>query len=339
MIVAGPGWKSIVGHEWAVQLLSNAVAQDRVGHAYLFTGPTNIGRTTLARTFAQALNCTADLPDRPCGQCRACRLIASDRHPDVRVLEPEATERGTQSLKIEQIRGLQQDLSLSAYEARHKIAIIRDFDAALPSAANAFLKTLEEPPANVILLLTAGDADRLLPTIASRCHTINLRPIPPALIEETLMTSHHVAADQARLLAHVADGRLGWAITAAGDADILEQRTSRLDLLDKALAATRVGRFALADTLSRKPDQLLPTLRIWLSWWRDMALVTCGRLEDEYLSNVDRQGDLYSHSQVWSTQEVLRGLARTNKAIWQLEHNANTRLVLENMMLGYPFAK
>ena len=118
---------------------------------------------------------------RPCGKCRACSLIAADRHPDVRVLEPEATDRGTQSLKIEQIRGLQQDLSLSAYEGRYKIAIIRDFDAALPSAANAFLKTLEEPPAKVVLLLTATDADELLPTIASRCHTINLRPIPATL--------------------------------------------------------------------------------------------------------------------------------------------------------------
>ncbi|MEZ4517599.1 MAG: DNA polymerase III subunit delta' [Chloroflexota bacterium] len=339
MSVVASGWEQIVGHEWAVQLLSNAVNQDRVGHAYLITGPANIGRTTLARTFAQALNCTADLEDRPCGECRSCRLIAADRHPDIRVLEPETTDRGTRSIKIEQIRNLQQDLNLSAYEARYKVAILRDFETAVPSAANAFLKTLEEPPANVVLLLTATDADRLLPTIASRCHTINLRPVAPTLIEETLMTTHRVEDNKARLLAHVADGRIGWAITAAENNDLLTGRNDQLDLLDKALATSRVGRFALAETLAKKPDHLLATLRIWLSWWRDVTLLTCGRLEDEYVSNIDRQQDLYAYSQQWTTQQVLRGLNRTDRAIWQIEHNANTRLVLENMMLAYPLNK
>lgn len=339
MTATGSGWNAVVGHEWAVHLLRHAVDQHRVGHAYLMTGPAHVGRTTLARTFAQALNCTAEGEERPCGQCRACRLIMTDRHPDVRLLEPESTERGTRSIKIEQIRALQQDLSLSAYEARHKIAILRDFDAAAPSAANAFLKTLEEPAAGVVLLLTAADADRLLPTIASRCHTINLRPTPPDVIEETLMTTHHVPADMAHLLAHVADGRLGWAIAAAADAAVLTTRSDQLDLLDKALATTRVGRFALADTMARKPDQLLGLLRTWLSWWRDLALLTFGRQQEEHLSNIDRQEALYAHAYQWTTQQVLRGLARTDKTIWQLEHNANTRLALENMLLAYPFTR
>lgn len=326
----------MAGHEWAVQLLGNAVVEDRVGHAYLITGPAHIGRATLGRVFAQALNCTAEPPERPCGQCRACRLIAADRHPDVRLLEPETTDRGTRSIKIDQIRTLQQDLNLSAYEARHKVAILRDFDAAVPSAANAFLKTLEEPPAGVVLILTAADADRLLPTIASRCHTIALRPIPRELIEETLSTAHNVPDDRARLLAHVADGRLGWAIAAAHDPELLAERQEQLDLLDKVLATTRVGRFALAETLARKPERLLPLLRVWLTWWRDLSLLTYGRQELEHLSNIDRQEQLYQRAQQWTSQQVLRGLSQTNSAIRQLERNANTRLVLENVMLAYP---
>jgi DNA polymerase-3 subunit delta' len=143
----------------------------------------------------------------------------------------------------------------------------------------------------------------------------------------------------AHLLAHVADGRLGWAITAAADPDVLTARSDQLDLLDKALATTRVGRFALADTLARKPDQLLDVLRTWLSWWRDLALLTFGRQQEAHLSNIDRQEALYSHANQWTTQQVLRGLARTDKAIWQLERNANTRLALENMLLAYPFTR
>ncbi|HRO91740.1 MAG TPA: DNA polymerase III subunit delta', partial [Promineifilum sp.] len=191
MNTLAPGWRTIVGHDWAVRLIANAILHDRVGHAYLITGPEQIGKMTLARTFAQALNCTAESGLRPCGACRACQLIQADKHPDVRVILPEVSERGAMSIKIEQMRRLQQDLSLSTYEANYKVAILKRFDTANLNAANAFLKTLEEPPSNVVLILTATDSDTLLPTINSRCRTIGLRPMPADLIEETLMTRYH----------------------------------------------------------------------------------------------------------------------------------------------------
>ena len=160
-------------------MLAGAIEHERIGHAYLFTGPEQVGKSTLARRFAQALNCTASkLTERPCDQCRSCELIAAERHPDVQVLEPEIGGRGKATLKIEPIRTLQRGLNLSTYEGRHTIAIIRRFDAATPGAANAFLKTLEEPPSGVILLLTAKNAETLLPTISSRCRIIGLRPLP-----------------------------------------------------------------------------------------------------------------------------------------------------------------
>ena len=249
-------WHNIIGHEWAVRLLAGAIRHDRVGHAYLITGPSQVGKTTLARTFAQALNCTAVSEIRPCGACRACQLIASDRHPDVRVLLPEVSGRGKKSIKIDQIRQLQQALSLAPYEARTKVAIIKDFDAANVNAANAFLKTLEEPPNNVVLLLTASDADVLLATITSRCRTVGLRPLPAALIEENLMIRWRVDADQAQLLAHIADGRLGWAVQASQDNVFLQARETQIMTLHEALNGRRVARFALADKLARKPEML-----------------------------------------------------------------------------------
>ena len=152
-------WNRIVGHDWAVDILRAAIRHERVGHAYLITGPAQVGKTTLARTFAQALNCqAADVAARPCGKCRPCQLIAADRHTDVRLLQPEVGSRGNPIIKIDQIRTLQQELSLAAYEARWKVAILRQFEAANASAANAFLKTLEEPPRQVVLLMTATDA-------------------------------------------------------------------------------------------------------------------------------------------------------------------------------------
>ncbi len=331
-----PGWTRIVGHEWAVGLLSNAVAHDRAGHAYLFTGPDQIGKMTLARTFAAALNCSAPAGQRPCGQCRSCRLIAEDKHPDVRVIVPDVSERGTASIKIEPIRRLLQDLSLSAYESRYKIALLRRFDRANPNAANAFLKTLEEPPAHVILLLTAADVDSVLPTINSRCRTVGLRPLATPLVEEALMTRFGVSANEANLLAHLADGRLGWAVHAHQQPATLHDREAQLATLDQALGGSLVARFALAETLARKADTLPALLRTWLSWWHDVALLAFGPRRDDAISNIDRVEQLHHLAAQWPRPQVLASLRQTEAALRQLAQNGNARLVLENVLLTYP---
>ncbi len=336
MNTLAPGWRTIVGHDWAVGLLARSILHDRVGHAYLITGPEQIGKMTLARTFAQALNCTAEDSLRPCGECRACQLTQTDKHPDVRIILPEVSDRGAMSIKIEQMRRLQQDLSLSTYEARYKIAILKRFDTANLNAANAFLKTLEEPPNNVILILTATDSDTLLPTINSRCRTIGLRPTPTDLIEETLLTRHQVRLDEADLLAHLADGRLGWAIRAHQEPAVLQERRAQLETLHQALNGTLVARFSLAESLARKADALPPLLRTWLSWWRDLALMTYGRKSNEFISNVDEFEKLGEMAARLPRAAVLASLAQTEAALRQLGQNANTRLVLENVLLTYP---
>jgi DNA polymerase III subunit delta' len=332
-------WNELVGHEWAVELLSAAIRHGRIGHAYLITGPAHIGKTTLARTFAQALNClSGDLASRPCGRCRACTLIAAHRHPDVRLLTGEVSGRGKLTIKIDRLRTLQHSLNLAAYEARWKVAILEQFDAATVGAANAFLKTLEEPPNNVILLLTANEADGLLPTITSRCRTIALRPLATATIIDALEARYHLPPEQARLLGQLADGRLGWAINAAQDSALLQTRESQLSWLQEALAGRRVGRFVLADKLSRKPEELPAIFQTWLSWWRDLALLAYGAGTAVAISNVDQETELRRLAGSWSPEQIMTALEQTAQAITLLERNANTRLVLENLFLVYPTA-
>lgn len=332
-------WDKIIGHDWAVQLLSGAIKNGRIGHAHLITGPQQIGKSTLARTFAQAINCEEPLAMRPCGSCRSCKLIAEDIHPDVHMLLPEISSRGTARIKVDQIRDLQRQLQLSTVEGRYRVAILKQFDAANANAANAFLKTLEEPPPNVILLLTATDADSLLATISSRCRTINLRPLDSESIEQNLMTSFGVAPADALLLSHLADGRPGWAIEASRQAQILEARQQNLKQLNEALEGRRVRRFLLADKLSKKPEKLPALLRTWLSWWRDLALVAYGRgtvNPSVPISNIDQQRSLEEFADSWSREAIVKSLAATGHAIEYLQQNANTRLVIENLLLGYP---
>lgn len=335
-------WNDVIGHEWAVEMLKRGMENGRIGHAYLITGPDHIGKTTLARTFAMALNCVAeDGAKRPCGECRPCQLIARDRHPDVRLVVPDVSGRGKLTLKIEVIRQLQQDLNLSAYEAKYKVAILQRFDAATQGAANAFLKTLEEPPRNVILVLTANDADTLLPTISSRCRTVNLRPLPTDLIQQSLAIRWQVREDDAHLLSHLADGRLGWAVAAAKESAVLEERRTHLNTLYEALDGQRVVRFALADKLSRKAEHLPALLRTWLSWWRDVTILAQGNgtAVPLTITNVDEETHLRELAHSLDKHAALTSLKQTNLALWQLEHNANTRLVIENLLLTYPLAE
>ena len=160
----------IIGHAWAVNALARGIAADRAAHAYLFTGPHAIGKTTLARALAQTLECTAD--HRPCGKCLACQKIARDRHPDVQVIEgvpprydfdkdppppPRASDSERRTLRIKQIRDLEHTVSRAPFEGRWRIVILRCFEEAEEAAANAFLKTLEEPPSHTRLILTARE--------------------------------------------------------------------------------------------------------------------------------------------------------------------------------------
>lgn len=330
-------WQKIIGHQWAVEVLRTAIKHERVGHAYLITGPTQVGKGTLARTFAQALNCTAPQQDqRPCGRCRSCTLIAAGRHPDVKLVAGQASGRGNVTLKIDQIRQLQGDLNLTAAEARSKVAIIEGFETANQNAANAFLKTLEEPPGNVVLILTATSAETLLPTISSRCRTIVLRPLPTRVVEQSLVERWKIETSEARVLAHLADGRLGRAIMLAEQPALLEERALHLDQLFEALTQSRVVRFAAAEKLAGSPEELPAILQLWLGYWRDLLLMTTSGRESGALCNVDQIDRLYGHARTWPAEVILESLRRTEQALWQLERNANTRLVMENLLLFYP---
>jgi DNA polymerase-3 subunit delta' len=317
----------VVGHEWAVELLEHSRANGRVAHAYLLIGLPQIGKTTLALNFAQALHCLGE--DKPCGQCRSCLKIAHGNHPDVRVIE---AVNGT--IKIDQIRSMQREVALSPHEGRWKVYIIRQMERATIEAANCLLKTLEEPPDQVILMLTASDIDQLLPTIISRCQVLNLRPPSALLVQKVLEGRWGVDPERARLLARLSGGRLGWAVRASEDEAILRKRERRLDEMMELMGQGRVERLRYAQQLSRSPDGLREVLDLWLIWWRDLLLIK-GSSSTE-ITNIDREVTMrsqalgYSLTQVWDFIEALR------TAVWQLEHNANIRLTLEVLMLSLP---
>ncbi len=150
------------------------------------------------------------------------------------------------------------------------------------------------------------------------------------------MTRQHVPPEEATLLAHLAGGRLGWAIRAHKDASLLQTRKEQLAALHQALPGTFVIRFALAESLARKSEALPALLQMWLSWWRDLALLSYGRRTSRQISNIDEAELLHEMAGHWPRTGVLAALKQTEIAIRQLQQNANARLVMENVMLAYP---
>jgi DNA polymerase III gamma/tau subunit len=134
----------------------------------------------------------------------------------------------------------------------------------------------------------------------------------------------------------LADGRPGWALRALRDPSLLQERQEQLSVLSQALPKDRARRFDLADRLAKNNEALPDLLRTWLTWWRDLTLIAWGNPEQEILVNADRLPELQALAQAWKPQNISASLARTGEAIWQLEHNANARLVIENLLLHYP---
>ncbi len=318
----------VVGHKWAVDLLKRTLVRERVAHAYLLTGPPQIGKRSLALNFAQSLNCLSD-EEKPCGQCLACRKIAHGSHPDVQIIEGEG---GT--LKIDQMRTLRHEAALSPLEGRWKVYIIRQMEQATAEAANCLLKTLEEPPSNVILMLTASEAEVLLTTIVSRCQVLNLRPLATETVQRSLQERWGVEVERAQLLARLSGGRLGWAVTASQNDAILDQRERHLNEMMELLSQGRVERLEYAQQLSRNPEAVPELLHLWLSWWRDLLLAAGG--SPAGIINIDRENTLRAQAQRYSLGQVRNFIEALRAAVWRLEHNANTRLTLEVLMLSLP---
>ena len=323
----------MLGHEWAVSVLKQHVAGGGFRHAYLFTGPQGVGRRTMALRLAQALNCPQpSAPGEPCRQCRTCQQIENMQHPDLAVVQAEQVG-GT--LKVDQIRELQHSLSLAPYQANYRVALLLRFEEAHVSAQNALLKTLEEPPDKVVLLVTAESAESLLPTVASRCELLRLRPLPLEMVQAGLQERWGMPAEEARLLAHLSGGRPGNALRLYQSPELLEQRQIWLDDLHQLLRSNRVQRFAYADKLSRDKEKRRDALQAWLSLWRDALLCASG--SSVPLVNLDRAGEIEELARHCGPQLAYASVNALLHALDQLEHNVHPQLCIEVLLLDLPF--
>jgi DNA polymerase-3 subunit delta' len=339
---------TVTGQDAAVRSLRAALTDGRLSHAYLFAGPEHVGKTRTALQFAQALNCDGD--DPPCGRCRPCERIASGSHPDVEIVTigglciPPPNENhdhsrdNSRGIRICQVRRLQSVVSRAPFEGRYRVMIVEPADALIREAEVALLKTLEEPPAQVVIILITNRADALLDTIRSRARLVTFGGMPRAAVESALRNRWDVEASHASELARLSGGRLGWAVIALHDERMIEDRASALADAERIATAPLADRFAWAGEVggrfSRDRAAVQQTLALWEEWWRDILLITAGREElAVHREGIERMRHLAAGCDTAAAARALRALADARQ---QLDENASPVLALEVMMLALP---
>lgn len=267
----------------------NAVISEKIAHAYIFAGPAGSGRTTAAAFLAKALNCISDdIINRPCGKCAQCVKIDSGNHPDVSLVGPEKPGK---EIGIDRVRHVASDIYMKAYEGRKKVFIIDCGSGLSREASNAFLKTLEEPPADSVLIMITRDARELLPTIVSRSQVIRFRndKIPEPKNESALRRRSEV-------------------ISALQAGDIYT-----LDL----------------DKLSRQEARYC--LDVMLTWYRDIMVLKSGFADRGSLLNPDQAGSLPQHIRAFGFERLDKMIERIIYTRACLDQDANVKLAMATL--------
>jgi len=339
-----PIWP-IWGHQAQSSQLSQAIVFGRVRHAYLIAGPNGVGKAKLAIIFAQALNCSSpQAPGVPCGECLSCRKIARGTHPDVQTYSLESQEATSErksgkntSLTIETVRQLCPVTALRPMEGNWRVIIIEDAETLQEVAQEALLKTLEEPPQFMVLLLLADDAEVLLPTIRSRCQIVELRPVSHGVMVGGLIQSGVSETDSSRI-ASLASGRPGWALRAIKDPRLIESKgdsiTRALSLIEANGYQRLVTAVRLGDTFTRARTEIFRDLDTLLGIWRDVLLAATS--VPEYLTNRGFEDRIRNLAASWSLAEIHRAVRAVQVCISDLDANVRPRLAMEAMVLQWP---
>ena len=307
----------IIGHQDTLEQLYHAIASNRVAGAYLFVGVANVGKETVALHFAKTINClTSDTG--ACGTCLSCRKADDGNHPDLQIIRPSGAW-----IKIDQIRELQKRIIYRPLEGVRKVYILTEAERMNLEAANCLLKTLEEPPADSVLILLTTNIEALLPTIRSRCQIIPFHPLVVSELAGHLMERFDINEPQAFSIATVAGGAVGKALT------LLQEGAEFDDEIPEIMTAgNRLDAFRIAEKWAAQPE----ALDHLVTWYRDLVLLHQGAPAD-LLTHVYHAEELRQLATRYSRLQLQSAIKAIFETKAMLQRNVNATLALEVLAL------
>lgn len=343
----------VIGQRYPKKLLGGALQRGTLAHAYLFYGPSGVGKMAMAVELAKAVNCRGEVT--VCGRCSSCRKISKYAHPDVRLILPmpatiEPKEEGkilrekmaqpyqtaqfsrTASISIERVRAIQRELSQRPYEGKKKVYIVSRVEGLSLPAANALLKSLEEPPPYALFILAADNIHALLPTIVSRCQRVRFARLSDQEVTEGLRKRFHREGEEIAVATWMAGGSLGAALEfldRGGDA----LRRQTIDLLREGLEGDHLRLLSAVEPIVQGRDRELAerTVDLLLAWYRDVLIVASGGRK-ELVINRDRMADLVLMAEHLGLDEVFRSINLLQETKRAIKSNVNLHLALVAML-------
>lgn len=301
-------WDRIVGQEEAVGRLKKAIQTGSLSHAYLFVGPPGVGKTTGALAFAASINCSKT---------------------DLSIVSPKGNYLG-----IDQIREITSSVHLKPFEGEWKVYIIKSVNKMTQEAANAFLKGLEEPPPQVIFILTTSNLEGVAPTIISRCQIIPFRGVSTGEVEEALKDKYQISKEQAELIARLSRGVFSRAVEMAEDKESLRKRTEILQLISEIPKKDTAGLFGLKDELfAATGGEIEEILALLSSWYRD-ALVLKETGKEDLLLHADQRDLLERFIQDVPAERLIRLMDVLRESESALRYNVNKDLMMERVLIS-----
>lgn len=320
-------YTQLLGQEKAKKMVSRSLVGDRIPHAYIFRGPNGVGRKLFARGLAAAMNCRKGESSAACGECASCRKYLSANHPDFLVVSPEKN-----GISIGRVRELSRELTYPPYEAAKRVVVLEDVHLMRREAANSLLKTLEEPPENNLVILTAESSREILPTLVSRCQVV---PFFGLSESETLfiLEQYGIESDDGRLYARFAEGSPGKALMLK-QTELIELWREVIALLLNQSAETGMDldlTLELAEKMAALKDDLGELLIFLKMWLRDMLVCRKNTgLTGKGLGELTGEGEKVPKS--WSSRLVFAKLQTIGMAEKALARNCNRLLVCEIML-------
>ncbi|MBU0963654.1 DNA polymerase III subunit delta' [Patescibacteria group bacterium] len=322
----------ILGHQQIKYYLQLNIEDKAFSHAYLFYGPNDTGKFSMAYHFTAALLCESKNSKKPCNNCNSCDQIKKNIHPDVTIVQVQEKK---QKISINQIRELQHKLSMRSFLTDYKVAIINNAELMTEESSNALLKTLEEPTNNTIFILISEHKDLLPATIQSRCQLFQFHLIPNTQIENWLIL-HEATKKDAKIIAHFSEGRPILAQKVKDNKFIIEQRNSRLVQLTIILKSNFNDKFQIINQLNKQASSAnkqfyTELIRDWMTFFRDMLLL---KNNNKNIYNITVKDQIVKIMYKFSNAAIINIINKLRTSNQALDQQANPKLVIENLVLS-----
>lgn len=319
-------FNSIVGHEKIIEILKKTIKEGTVSHAYLFQGEEGIGKKKLAYAFSKALLCLDD-GEKPCGLCVSCKRFNSKNNPDFFHIEAHKN-----LIRKTEIESIQKEMNTSPINSNKKVIIIEQAELMNKESTNKLLKTLEEPPSFVHIILTSSQTYKLLPTILSRVQIINFFPVPREKIINLLMEEYDINQNDAKFITEFTKGAIGKSINLSKNEDLFERREEILSILDSLIKGDKTKIFYSMDFFNKNEEFIDEILDIIIYYFRDLLIYK--RLgNSELIINKDKIPLIQSHSfmDFNKISDIILNIMKTKDII---KKNINFSLSIEAMLLN-----